>query len=152
MEVSATYTFDAPRQRVWDLLIDPRVIAGCLPGCEAMEPAGDDTWRATLTIGVAAITGRYQGTVRMTGKDEPAGYTLAVEGKGKPGFVNGSARVALAEADGGARTSVAVTGKAQVGGTIARVGQRLLGGVSKMMMDRFFACLQAKAKAAGDET
>ena len=147
MEVSATYTFDAPRQRVWNLLIDPQVIAGCLPGCEAMEPTGDDTWRATLTIGIAAITGRYEGTVRMSDKNEPAGYTLAVEGRGKPGFVNGSANVSLADADGGARTSVAVAGKAQVGGTIARVGQRLLGGVSKMMMDRFFACLQERAKA-----
>ncbi len=150
MEVSATYTFDAPRQRVWDLLIDPRVIAGCLPGCETLEPAGDDTWRATLTIGVAAVTGRYEGTVRMAGKEEPAGYTLIVEGKGKPGFVNGSADVALAETGGGARTRVAVTGRAQVGGTMARVGQRLLGGVSKMMMDRFFACLEAKAKASGE--
>ena len=150
MEVSATYTFDAPRQRVWDLLIDPRVIAGCLPGCETLEPAGGDTYRATLTIGVAAVTGRYEGTVRMTGKDEPAGYTLIVEGKGKPGFVNGSADIALAETGGGACTRVAVTGRAQVGGTIARVGQRLLGGVSKMMMDRFFACLEAKAKAPGE--
>ena len=149
MEVSATYTFDAPRQRVWELLIDPQVIAGCLPGCEAMEPTGDDTYRAILTIGIAAITGRYEGTVRMSDKDEPAGYTLVVEGKGKPGFVNGSANVSLAEADGGARTSVAVTGRAQVGGTIARVGQRLLGGVSKMMMDRFFACLQERARATG---
>ena len=150
MEVSATYTFDAPRQRVWDLLIDPEVIACCLPGCEAMELTGHDTYRATLTIGIAAITGRYQGTVRMTDKDEPAGYTLVVEGKGKPGFVNGSASVTLADADDGARTSVAVIGKAQVGGTIARVGQRLLGGVSKMMMDRFFACLQERARAVGD--
>ena len=149
MEVSATYTFDAPRKQVWDLLVDPEVIAGCLPGCEAMEPTGDDAWRAVLTIGVAAITGRNEGAVRMTDKDEPAAYTLMVEGKGKPGFVNGSANVALSEADGGARTSVAVTGKAQVGGTIARVGQRLLGGVSKMMMDRFFACLQERARAAG---
>ena len=149
MEVAATYTFDAPRPRVWSLLIDPDVIAGCLPGCEAMEPTGEDTYRATLTIGIAAITGSYQGTVRMTDKDEPAGYTLVVEGKGKPGFVNGSATVSLAETDGGERTRVAVTGRAQVGGTIARVGQRLLGSVSKMMMDRFFACLQQRAKAPG---
>ena len=97
MEVSATYAFDAPRQQVWELLIDPQVIAGCLPGCEAMEPTGDDTYRAILTIGIAAITGRYEGTVRMSDKNEPAGYTLVVEGKGKPGFVNGSAHVSLAE-------------------------------------------------------
>jgi carbon monoxide dehydrogenase subunit G len=37
-----------------------------------------------------------------------------------------------------------VTGTVQTGGPIARVGQRLIGGVAKMMMDRFFACLQAK--------
>ncbi len=145
MEVSASYDFDAPRQRVWDLLTDPDVIASCLPGCEAMEPTGDDAYRAKLTLAIAAVTGRYEGTVRMTGKDEPAGYTLLVEGRGGPGFVNGSATVTLVESDGGATTRVDVTGKAQVGGTIARVGQRLLGGVSKMMMDRFFACLQAKA-------
>ena len=147
MEVSATYTFDAPRQRVWDLLTDPAVIAGCLPGCESMEPTGEDSYKATLTIGIAAVTGRYEGTVRMADKDEPSRYALEVEGRGKPGFVNGSAAVTLADAEGG-KTTVAVTGKAQVGGTIARVGQRLLGSVSKMTMDRFFACLQAKAAAS----
>ena len=147
MDVSATYTFEAPRDHVWRLLIDPDVIAGCLPGCESMEAVGEDAYRATLTIGIAAITGRYQGTVRMTDKQEPERYTLVVEGRGKPGFVNGSATISLAEEDGGAATRVAVAGTAQVGGTIARVGQRLLGGVSKMTMDRFFACLQAQAKA-----
>jgi carbon monoxide dehydrogenase subunit G len=30
------------------------------------------------------------------------------------------------------------------GGPIARLGQQLVGGVSKMMLDRFFASLQAK--------
>jgi carbon monoxide dehydrogenase subunit G len=32
----------------------------------------------------------------------------------------------------------------QTGGAIARIGQRLIGSVAKMMMDRFFACLQSK--------
>lgn len=146
MELSAVYAFDAPRRRVWDLLIDPEAIAACLPGCESMEAIGDDAYRATLTIGVAAITGRYQGTVRITDRREPERCTLVVEGKGKPGFVNGSATIALAEADGGG-TRVTVTGKASVGGTIARVGQRLLGGVSKMTLDRFFACLDARARS-----
>ena len=46
------------------------------------------------------------------------------------------------------RTLVTVDSRAQVGGTIARVGQRLLGSVSKMMMDRFFACLATKAASS----
>ena len=139
--------FEAPRQRVWDLLTDPAEIAGCLPGCDSMEPAGDDTWRATITIGVAAITGRYEGTVRMSDQQAPERYTLNVNGRGRPGFVNGSATLVLTEEDDGARTRVDVAGKALVGGTIARFGQRLLGGVSKMTMDRFFACLQQRAAA-----
>jgi len=32
----------------------------------------------------------------------------------------------------------------QTGGAIARVGQRLIGSVSKMMMDRFFGCLRSR--------
>jgi carbon monoxide dehydrogenase subunit G len=32
----------------------------------------------------------------------------------------------------------------QTGGPIARLGQRLISGVVKMMLDRFFTCLQAK--------
>ena len=146
MDVAATYTFEAPREQVWALLVDPAVIAGCLPGCESMESVGEDTYNATITIGIAAITGRYEATVQMTNKCEPEQYTLVVEGQGKPGFVKGSATVLLSQDDTGTMTRVAVTGKAQVGGTIARVGQRLLGSVSKMMMDRFFACLQERAK------
>ena len=56
--------------------------------------------------------------------------------------MKGSSAIAL-RAEGEA-TVVDVTGTVQTGGPIARVGQRLIGGVSKMMMDRFFACLQSK--------
>jgi carbon monoxide dehydrogenase subunit G len=56
--------------------------------------------------------------------------------------VKGSSAIALRAE--GMTTQVDVTGTVQTGGPIARVGQRLIGGVAKMMLDRFFACLQAK--------
>ena len=142
MDINATYTFDAPAKAVWDLLVDIDAVAACLPGLESMEPAGDNKYRAVLTMGIAAITGRYEGTVEMQDLDPPNAYRLAVEGRGKAGFVNGGAAIALRETGGA--TEVTVAGTVQVGGTIARVGQRLLGSVSKMMMDRFFACLQKR--------
>ena len=152
MDVSATYTFAAPKDQVWALLIDPAVIGTCLPGCESMEQIGPDRYKATITIRIAAITGKYEGTVEMTDKNEPSGYRLVVEGKGKPGFVKGSATVSLDDADDNTTTAVNVVGKAQVGGTIARVGQRLLGSVSKMMMDRFFTCLQERVNTTPERT
>ena len=150
MDIKGSYTFDAPPQAVWDLLIDIDAVAACLPGCESMEQTGPDRYNATITISLAAMTGKYEGTVEMTDKREPDGYTLVVEGRGKPGFVKGSATVSLDDEKDGLATAVHVVGKAQVGGTIARVGQRLLGSVSKMMMDRFFACLQERVKPTSE--
>jgi carbon monoxide dehydrogenase subunit G len=116
------------------------------PGCESLDPVPgeDDTYRASLTIGVAAVSGRYEGTVAMRDKHPPEGYRLVVDGRGKGGFAKGEAEIELAE--NGDQTVVTVAGRAQVGGTVARVGQRLLGSVSKMMMDRFFACLHDQAR------
>jgi len=69
-------------------------------------------------------------------------YRLTAEGQGRPGFVKGSAAIALRP--DGAATIVDVGVTVQTGGAIARLGQRLIGSVSKMMLDRFFACLQEK--------
>jgi uncharacterized protein len=146
MELNGSYVFGAPPEVVWKLLVDPAVIGSCLPGCDGLEALGDDRYRATLMLAVAGVGGRYTGTVSMLDKNPPHSYRLVVEGKGTPGFVNGEAQVELV-ADGGA-TTVRVTGRGQVGGLIARVGQRLLGSVSKMMMDRFFETLRRRCSAA----
>jgi carbon monoxide dehydrogenase subunit G len=142
MEISGSYTFNAPRDRVWALLMDPGVLSSCIPGCDRFEPDGEDRYQVTLTVGLAAITGTYTGTVVLTDRIEHTSYRLLVEGQGRPGFVRGTSVIALR--DDGSTTTVDVTGTVQTGGLIARVGQRLIGGVAKMMLDRFFACLQAK--------
>ena len=142
MDISASYTFAAPPERVWALLMDPDVISSCIPGCDRFEPDGEDRYRARLTVAMAAITGTYDGSVVLSDKVPLTSYRLTAEGQGRPGFVKGSSAIAL-RADG-ASTIVDVTGTVQTGGPIARLGQRLIGGVSKMMMDRVFACLQSK--------
>jgi carbon monoxide dehydrogenase subunit G len=142
MDISGSYTFNAPPERVWNVLMDPDVIASCIPGCDKFEPDGDDRYRATLTIALAAITGTYAGTVVLSDKVPHSSYRLTAEGQGRPGFVKGSSAITL-RAEGDA-TVVDVSGTVQTGGPIARVGQRLIGSVSKMMLDRFFACLQSK--------
>lgn len=142
MDISGSYTFNAPPDRVWALLMDPAVISSCIPGCDRFEPDGDDRYRARLTVALAAITGTYEGTVAISDKVDRSSYRLVAEGQGRPGFVKGSSAIALrAEGEG---TVVDVTGTVQTGGPIARLGQRLVGSVSKMMLDRFFACLQSR--------
>jgi uncharacterized protein len=142
MEIAGSYTFNASPERVWDLLMDPAVLSSCIPGCDAFEPNGDDRYTVTLTVGIAAITGTYTGHVQLADKVPPASYRLIVEGKGRPGFVKGNTIVSLRPE--GDTTEVSVAANIQTGGLIARVGQRLIDGVAKMMMDRFFGCLQTR--------
>ena len=122
--------------------MDPAVLSSCIPGCEKFEADGDGRYTVTLTVGLAAITGTYNGTVVLADMVPQTSYRLIVEGQGRPGFVKGSSAIALRAE--GATTIVDVSGTVQTGGPIARVGQRLIGGVAKMMLDRFFACLQSK--------
>ena len=117
--------------------MNPALLSSCIPGCEGFEPDGDDRYKVTMTVGLAAITGTYTGTVQLVDKEPHKSYRLVVEGQGRPGFVKGSSAIALRPE--GVATAVDVTGTVQTGGPIARVGQRLIGGVAKMMMDRFFA-------------
>ena len=142
MDLHGTYTFDAPAARVWDLLMDTGQIAACVPGCDRLEPIGDDRYKATLTVALAAVTGTYDGTVALLDKQPPVSYRLLVDGKGRPGFVRGESTITLEEH--GAATVVHVKGQVQIGGAIARVGQRLVASVGQMMMDRFFGCLQSR--------
>ena len=127
--------------------MDPAAIASCIPGCERIEPDGPDRYKTAITVGMAAITGNYEGVVTITDKNEGSSYRLAVEGQGRAGFVKGDAVISLRgylSESGGDHTIVDVKGTAQTGGTIARLGQRLIASAAKMMQDRFFACMQGK--------
>jgi carbon monoxide dehydrogenase subunit G len=142
MQLTSSYTFSAPPSRLWDVLMDTTAIAGCVPGCQELTPIGDDRYRAKMAVVVAAVTGNFDATIELADKAPPNGYTLHVDGQSRAGFVKGSTRVALVEVEG--KTRVDVSADVQVGGPVARVGQRLLEGVGKGMMDRFFACLGSR--------
>jgi carbon monoxide dehydrogenase subunit G len=145
MDITGSYTFAAPSDRVWELLMNPDVIASCIPGCERFEPDGEDRYRVRLNVALAAVTGSYDGTVTLSDKVAGNSYRLTGEGQGRAGFVKGNSAISL-RPDGDA-TIVDVTATVQTGGAIARVGQRLIGSVTKMMLDRFFGCLQGKLEA-----
>jgi carbon monoxide dehydrogenase subunit G len=142
MEVIGQYVFEAPVERVWNLLMDPKAIAACIPGCKEFAPIGKDQYRIVLSAAVAAVSGSFTGTIAMSDVKPLVSYLLTVDGKGAPGFANGTVLITLTPRDDG--VSVDVAGSVTFGGIIAQVGQRLLGSTARMMMDRFFKCLKGK--------
>ncbi|MBD3782900.1 MAG: carbon monoxide dehydrogenase subunit G, partial [Micrococcales bacterium] len=148
MKISGTSTLEAPVDRVWAAILDPAVLARCIPGCEALRTVGEDRYAMTVTAGVAAIKGTYTGEVALTDMAEPSALTLRANGSGAPGTIDADVRVTLAPSAGGG-TDLAYDADATVGGTIGGVGQRMLAGVTKKMAGQFFSALDADIAGGG---
>ena len=82
MELVGEHTFNAPRETVWKLLLDPEVLKASLPGCEKLEEVGEDEYVATMKIGISFIQGTFSGKVKITDKNEPESYTDGSRGVG----------------------------------------------------------------------
>ncbi len=142
MKISGAATLTSDPQQVWDAFHDPAVLARCLPGCERLTELGPDHYAMTVTAGVAAIKGTYEGEVSLRDPQHPDSFTMKASGAGAPGTVDADVVVRLAPADGGG-TQLTYDADASVGGVIGGVGQRMLSGVTKKMAGQFFAAVDA---------
>jgi len=149
MHLDGSYTFDAPRGRVWQALQSPAVIAQCMPGCETFEEIGADRYEATMRIGIGPIKGTYTGRIHLRDRVAPEQYVMEVEGGGGPGHMKGSGLLTLEERGG--QTVVSYDGDAQVTGKVASVGQRLLGVTAKQLITQFFKCMERKLDSGAAE-
>ncbi len=137
MKIEGAYDIPAPRPKVWEAFLDQERLRQAIPGCEKLEAIGEDEYRATMKIGVAAVKGTFEGKVRLSDRQPPDSYRMAIEGSGGPGFIRGEAVMRLVDGAAGG-TTISYSADVQVGGLIAGVGQRMLGGVARMMADSFF--------------
>jgi hypothetical protein len=145
LRIEGTHLIEAPRERVWKYLTDPDIIAKCLPGCEKLEPAGDNLYEATLRIGIGAMKGTFSSHIRMKVLDPGKQYQLSVEGKGVLGFLKGEGVISLD--DSAQPTNVLYQGEVQIGGVIAGVGQRMIQGFARQTISHFFAAMAQEMTA-----
>jgi len=146
MKLSGEYLFSAPREAVWALLNDPETLRRIIPGCERLEQIGDDLYSADIKLGLAGVRGDYSGTVRISEQQPPERYRLEGDGRGKPGFAKGVGDVELTAEDNGT-TTMRYTANAQVGGPVAGIGQRLIEGAAKSIINQSLKALSAELEA-----
>ncbi|HWQ12488.1 MAG TPA: carbon monoxide dehydrogenase subunit G, partial [Roseiflexaceae bacterium] len=139
MKISGSYIIDAPRDQVWAALNDIEVLARVVPGCERLEQTGENEFEGTVKIGIQSIRGTYNGKIRLEDIQPPSHYRLVASGKSASGVVDGAGTVDLEEQDG--KTLLRYSGDAQIGGTLASVGQRLIEGASKQLINQSLKAL-----------
>ena len=151
MKLAGEYVFDGPREEVWELVRDPKVLATALPGTQSLERVTDNEYAGKMHVRIGPVSGVFSGKIVVSDEVPPESYSLMVDGRGAPGFAKGTGQVQLFEQEGD-KTLMKYEGDMQVGGRIAGVGQRLIDTASKSMvgqgLDSLNSALKARHRAA----
>jgi hypothetical protein len=137
MKVEGDHLFKAPREVVFEMFNDPDALGAAVPGMHKMGKIDESHYEAVLGIRVGPVSANFSGTLALTDVVPPESVTLIVEGKGGAGFVKGVGYVKFEDL-GDQTTLLKYTGEANIGGTLASVGQRMIDSVAKSMFKTVF--------------
>jgi carbon monoxide dehydrogenase subunit G len=150
MKLEGTHLFDAPQELVWQMLLDPVVLAKIMPNCQALEKVGDGEYEGKIKLQVGPVQGVFQGKVTLSQLQPPDSYHMHVVGKGPAGVVDGEGDVRLegaADAGDGGKTVMHYTGEAKVSGRIASIGQRLMDTSARAITKQSLETLEKQIEA-----
>ena len=147
MDMQGSRQLAITQQQAWDALNDPAVLKACIPGCEKVEPTGENQYAIGVALKIGPVSAKFAGKIVLSEIVPPTSYTINFEGQGgAAGFGKGNSAVLLKPNDAGCELSYTV--HASVGGKIAQLGQRLIDGVAKSMAEDFFKRFDDAMRAA----
>jgi carbon monoxide dehydrogenase subunit G len=152
VKIEGEYLFNGSREDVWEIVRDPEVLAAALPGTKSLDLVGENEYEGEMNVRIGPVGGLFSGRLVVSDEVPPESFTLSVEGRGSPGFMNGKGNVVLQ--DQGVDTLMKYDGDVQIGGKLASVGQRLLDTASKSMihqgLETLNMALQARVTAKAE--
>ena len=142
MKISGKYDFTSHTpEEVLSALTTPEILAKALPGCEEFVGTGDYQYDAVISIGVSAIKGKYKTHMALSDITDSS-FILSLESNSSVGFVKLAAPITIGVGENGSGSLVDWEAEGEVGGLIAGVGNRILAGVAKMLVGRFFKAVE----------
>jgi len=151
MELSGEKELPGAPGDVWMRLVDPEVLAACIPGCLSMQQIDADNYACTVRASYGPVKATFVTRLTLAAVDAPRAYTLHGRGEGgAAGFGEGAAEVELV--DCGSITVLRYTARFNAGGRIAQVGARLFSSTTRKLAERFFdeLALRCAASAAAE--
>lgn len=154
MKLEGEHLFQGPVKEVWDMFYDPNVLATAIPGMDKLDEIEKNKYEGVMNVRVGPVSGKFQGKLALTDVVEPTSLTLGVDGRGAPGYVNGTGQANFVD-NGDGTTLLKYAGDVAIGGALASVGQRMIDSVAKSMIRTAFETLdktlaaRIAAKAAG---
>ena len=88
MEIEKVLTVAAPAAKVWDMLLDPTVMASCVPGMKSIEVVSDVEYNAVIHVKISFISAKFKLRTRIV--EQRAPEYLRAEGTGEDSSVASS--------------------------------------------------------------
>ncbi len=145
MVIESSFAVQAPPQKVWDFIVDPTQMVGCVPGCSKVEQTGENTYRATMSAKVAYITFSANTEVTITRLDPPRELESVAKGEDKRLGSNVQIAATLRltpQADGA--TEVAYRADVSLWGKLGTLGEPVFRQKATQMGKEFAQCVKSK--------
>jgi len=144
MEITNSFTVDAPIEKAWVLLTDIPFIAPCLPGAKLTDEV-DGVYSGGVKIKVGPVTAEYKGSAEFVEKNDQA-YKAVISGKGRDtrGAGNAQALITAQMVPVGTATQIDIITDLKVSGKVAQFGRGVMQDVSTKLLGQFAECLEAK--------
>src|SRR5690242_1651808 len=139
-----TVRVQAPVDRVWRYLIDPRQVVHCLPGAELTGVEGERTFLGRVKVKVGPVTAMYAGRAQLVEVNDAA-HVVRMTAEGKETTGTGAAKMSMtsrvrALPDGG--SEVRVDAELDLAGKIVQFGRGMIENVNAQLFKQFAACLR----------
>lgn len=149
MRIENQFDVQAPPERVYALMLDPKRIAPCIPGAEVTGERDDGGYDAQVTVRMGPVKMTYKGAVQIVESDDAA-RTAAMRARGTEargqGNVDATMHMAVsAAASAGAHVEVAT--ELQVTGRVAQMGQGIMQDVAVRMIGEMARNMEAVLNA-----
>jgi carbon monoxide dehydrogenase subunit G len=118
MDVEGSFTIPAPRDRVWALITDPKIMARCIPGCESIAVQSPTSYKATIKLALGVFKMTFNVVVDVTEEVPPERVFSTTRGEegSKASIISAKNRLELVALDPGSTevryaSSVMLTGR-----------------------------------------
>jgi carbon monoxide dehydrogenase subunit G len=137
LEFSGSPAIAAPRERVWERLMDPHFVAQSAPGVESVEAVDPTHFKVISGFGVGSIRVRFTMDVELFDIDAGKSAKMRVRGKAPGSAIDVVSKLQVDDAGSGG-TQLNWSATSEVSGTVASVGARLMEGTARKLTEQFW--------------
>ena len=148
-KIEERFEVQAPVERVWSYLTDPKRVVECLPGAQLLEQKDDGSFTGSIKVKVGPMAMSYKGQGKFTEINQET-HQVRMVGDAREVTGSGSTKVSMlstvAPLASGA-CEVLVSADIELVGKIVQFGRGMIEEVSRQMFKQFSACVRSKLEA-----